>query len=429
MQEKYRVLIIGSGGREHAFTWKISLSNKVDKIFVAPGNAGTSQEHKTTNIDISPNDIPALIQFSKDEQINLVIVGPEDPLVNGITDQFTAEGINCFGPSATAAQLEGSKDYSKAFMQKYDIPTADYSSFENIEEAKRYAESKTYPLVIKADGLAAGKGVVIAENLESTIKTIDDFMDKETYGQAGKKIIIEEFLVGQELSFIVMVNGKEFLPLATSQDHKTIGEGDIGLNTGGMGAFSPVPFVNKILNEKILNKVIIPTVNGLHNEDIYYRGFLYAGLMIDENLEPKVLEYNCRFGDPETQPIMMRLNSDLIDLINMSFKGSIDKFPIKWNPHTALGVVMSSKGYPEQYETGHEISGLSEFNNAKNLKVFHSGTALDNDKILTNGGRVLCVTALGENIKTSKALADSAVSNIDWEGCYCRKDIGFRVIK
>ena len=429
MQEKYRVLIIGSGGREHAFTWKISLSNKVDKIFVAPGNAGTSQEHKTTNIDISPNDIPALIQFSKDEQINLVIVGPEDPLVNGITDQFTAEGINCFGPSATAAQLEGSKDYSKAFMQKYDIPTADYSSFENIEEAKRYAESKTYPLVIKADGLAAGKGVVIAENLESTIKTIDDFMDKETYGQAGKKIIIEEFLVGQELSFIVMVNGKEFLPLATSQDHKTIGEGDIGLNTGGMGAFSPVPFVNKILNEKILNKVIIPTVNGLHNEGIHYRGFLYAGLMIDENLEPKVLEYNCRFGDPETQPIMMRLNSDLIDLINMSFKGGIDKFPIKWNPDTALGVVMSSKGYPEQYETGHEISGLSEFNNAKNLKVFHSGTALDNDKILTNGGRVLCVTALGADIKTSKALADSAVSNIDWEGCYCRKDIGFRVIK
>jgi phosphoribosylamine--glycine ligase len=254
-------------------------------------------------------------------------------------------------------------------------------------------------------------------------------MDKETYGQAGKKIIIEEFLVGQELSFIVMVNGKEFLPLATSQDHKTIGEGDIGLNTGGMGAFSPVPFVNKILNEKILNKVIIPTVNGLHNEGIHYRGFLYAGLMIDENLEPKVLEYNCRFGDPETQPIMMRLNSDLIDLINMSFKGGIDKFPIKWNPDTALGVVMSSKGYPEQYETGHEISGLSEFNNAKNLKVFHSGTALDNDKILTNGGRVLCVTALGADIKTSKALADSAVSNIDWEGCYCRKDIGFRVIK
>ena len=429
MQTKHRVLIVGGGGREHAFTWKISLSDKVERIFVAPGNAGTSQEHKTTTIDISPNDIPALIQFSKNNQINLVIVGPEDPLVNGITDQLTAEGINCFGPSATAAQLEGSKDYSKAFMYKHEIPTADYSSFENVEEAKQYIEDKTYPLVIKADGLAAGKGVVIAENHESAIKTIDEFMDKETYGQAGKKIIIEEFLVGQELSFIVIVNGKEILPLATSQDHKTIGEGDVGLNTGGMGAFSPVPFVNKILHEKILNKVIIPTVNGLHNEGIHYRGFLYAGLMINDNLEPKVLEYNCRFGDPETQPIMMRLNSDLIDLIDISFKGDIDKFPIKWNPHTALGVVMSSKGYPRQYITGQEISGLSDFNNVKNQKIFHSGTTLDNGKILTSGGRVLCVTALGSDIKTSQALAYSAVSKINWEGCYCRKDIGFRVIK
>jgi len=429
MQQKNRVLIVGSGGREHAFTWKISLSNKVEKIFVAPGNAGTSQEHKTTNIDISPNDIPALIQFSKDEQINLVIVGPEDPLVNGITDQFTTEGINCFGPSSTAAQLEGSKDYSKTFMHKYEIPTADYSSFQNIEEAKRYVVDKTYPLVIKADGLAAGKGVVIVENLESAVKTIDEFMDNEKYGQAGKKIIIEEFLIGQELSFIAIVNGKEVLPLATSQDHKTIGEGDVGLNTGGMGAFSPVPFVNKEMNQKILNKVIIPTINGLHREGILYRGFLYAGLMIDENLEPKVLEYNCRFGDPETQPIMMRLNSDLIDLINMSFKGGIEKFPIKWNSDTALGVVMSSEGYPEQYATGQKISGLSNFNNAKNLKVFHSGTTLDKDNILTSGGRVLCVTALGSDIKTSKSLAYSAVSKINWAGCYYRKDIGFRVIK
>jgi len=429
MQEKNRVLIIGSGGREHAFTWKISLSNKVDKIFVAPGNAGTSQEHKTTNIDISPNNIPALIQFSKDEQINLVIVGPEDPLVNGITDQFTTEGINCFGPSSIAAQLEGSKDYSKAFMHKYGIPTADYSSFDNIDEAKRYVADKTYPLVIKADGLAAGKGVVIVENLESALKTIDEFMDNEKYGQAGKKIIIEEFLIGQELSFIVIVNGKEVLPLATSQDHKTIGEGDIGLNTGGMGAFSPVPFVNKEMNQKILNKVIIPTINGLHSEGILYRGFLYAGLMIDENLEPKVLEYNCRFGDPETQPIMMRLNSDLIDLINMSFKGGIEKFPIEWNSDTALGVVMSSKGYPEQYATGQKINGLSNFNNTENLKVFHSGTTLDKDNILTSGGRVLCVTALGSDIKTSQSLAYSAVAKINWAGCYCRKDIGFRVIK
>jgi len=428
MQEKYRVLIIGSGGREHAFAWKISLSNKVDKIFVAPGNAGTSQEHKTTNIDILPNNIPALIQFSKDEEISLVIVGPEDPLVNGITDQFTAAGINCFGPSATAAQLEGSKDYSKAFMQKYEIPTADYSSFENIKEAKRYIKGKPYPLVIKADGLAAGKGVVIAEDYGSALKTIDEFMDKEKYGQAGKKIIIEEFLVGQEVSFIVVVNGKEVLPLATSQDHKTISEGDVGLNTGGMGAFSPVPFVNKKMSQKILNKVIIPTVNGLHSEGIHYRGFLYAGLMIDQNLEPKVLEYNCRFGDPETQPIMMRLNSDLFDLIDTSFKGGIDEYPILWNSNPALGVIMSSKGYPESYETGFQITGLKNLNN-KYVKIFHSGTKIENGKIVTSGGRVLCVTAIGEDLKKTKELAYSAVSRIKWKGSYFRKDIGFRVSK
>ena len=427
MQEKNRVLIVGSGGREHAFTWKISQSKKVEKVFVAPGNAGTSQEHKTTNIDISANDIPALIQFSKDEQINLVIVGPEDPLVNGITDQFAAGGINCFGPLVTAAQLEGSKDYSKAFMHKYQIPTADYSSFDNITEAKRYIKGKPYPLVIKADGLAAGKGVVITEDYGSAKKTIDEFMDKEKYGQAGKKIIIEEFLVGQELSFIVMVNGKEVLPLATSQDHKTIGEGDVGLNTGGMGAFSPVPFVNKEMNQKILNKVIIPTVNGLISEGIHYRGFLYAGLMIDENLEPKVLEYNCRFGDPETQPIMIRLESDLYDLIDSCFKGGLDKFPIEWNSDMALGVIMSSQGYPESYETGMEIKGLNNLGN--NIKVFHSGTRKKDNKILTNGGRVLCVTALGEDIQQSRDMAYSATSKINWKGCYFRKDIGFRILK
>jgi len=427
MQAKNRVLIVGSGGREHAFTWKISQSEKVEKIFVAPGNAGTEEEAKTTNVDIPPKDIASLIQFSKDNKINLVVVGPEDPLVKGITDQFSAEGINCFGPTAKAAQLEGSKEYSKMFMQKYRIPTANYSSFNNALEARTYVKNKTYPLVIKADGLAAGKGVVIVENYKSAIDNIDDFMDKETHGQAGKKIIIEEFLVGQELSFIVIVNGKEILPLATSQDHKTIGEGDVGLNTGGMGAFSPVPFVNKILHEKILNKVIIPTVNGLQNEGIHYRGFLYAGLMIDKNLEPKVLEYNCRFGDPETQPIMMRLNSDLFDLIDTCFKGGIDEYPISWDSNTALGVIMSSQGYPESYETGMEIKGLNSINN--NIKVFHSGTKNENDKMLTNGGRVLCVTALGKDIKQSRDLAYSATSKIHWKGSYFRKDIGFRIMK
>ena len=427
METKNRVLIIGSGGREHAFAWKISQSEKVEKIFVAPGNAGTENEIKTTNIDISPIDIDSLIKFSKNEDINLVVVGPEDPLVNGITDQLNTEGINCFGPSAEAAKLEGSKGYSKMFMQKYGIPTANYSTFDNVIEAKDYVKDKTYPLVIKADGLAAGKGVVIVEDYEAALKNISEFLDENKFGEAGNKIVIEEFLVGQELSFIVMVNGEEILPLATSQDHKTIGEGDKGLNTGGMGAYSPVPFVSEELNEKILETVIRPTVKGLATEGIYFRGFLYAGLMINENLEAKVLEYNCRFGDPETQPIMMRLQSDLYDLIDSCFKGGIDKYPIQWNSDMALGVIMASKGYPESYETGMEIKGLNNVSN--NIKVFHSGTRNENNKTLTNGGRVLCLTALGEDIEKSRDIAYSATSEINWKGCYFRKDIGFRIMK
>ena len=427
METKNRVLIVGSGGREHAFAWKISQSEKVERIFVAPGNAGTEGEANTTNVDISPNDIDSLIKFSKSKNINLVVVGPEDPLVNGITDQFNAAGINCFGPSAEAAKLEGSKGYSKMFMQKYGIPTANFSTFDDIFEAQDYAKDKAYPLVIKADGLAAGKGVVIVENYESASKIITEFMNEKKFGEAGNKIVIEEFLTGQEVSFIVMVNGEEILPLATSQDHKTIGEGDKGLNTGGMGAYSPVPFVNEKLNEKIIDNVIRPTVKGLATEGIHFRGFLYAGLMIDENLEVKVLEYNCRFGDPETQPIMMRLESDLYDLIDSCFKGGIDKFPVEWNSDMALGVIMSSQGYPESYEIGMEIKGLNNLGN--NIKVFHSGTRKEDNKTLTNGGRVLCVTALGKDIKESRDIAYSATSKINWKGCYFRKDIGFRIMK
>tara|TARA_B100000700_G_scaffold71309_1_gene79353 strand:- start:349 stop:1632 length:1284 start_codon:yes stop_codon:yes gene_type:complete len=427
METSNRVLIVGSGGREHAFAWKISQSEKVERIFVAPGNAGTEYEAKTTNVDISPNDINSLIEFTKNEDINLVVVGPEDPLVNGITDQFDAEGINCFGPSAEAAKLEGSKGYSKMFMQKYGIPTADFSTFDDMFSAQNYAKNKTYPLVIKADGLAAGKGVVIVEDYCSASKIIAEFMNEKKFGEAGNKIVIEEFLTGQEVSFIVMVNGEEILPLATSQDHKTIGEGDKGLNTGGMGAYSPVPFVSEELNEKILETVIRPTVKGLATEGIYFRGFLYAGLMINENLEAKVLEYNCRFGDPETQPIMMRLQSDLYDLIDSCFKGGIDKYPIQWNSDMALGVIMASKGYPESYETGMEIKGLNNVSN--NIKVFHSGTRNENNKTLTNGGRVLCLTALGEDIEKSRDIAYSATSEINWKGCYFRKDIGFRIMK
>tara|TARA_B100000427_G_scaffold323130_1_gene326104 strand:+ start:50 stop:1330 length:1281 start_codon:yes stop_codon:yes gene_type:complete len=423
------LLIVGGGGREHAFTWKASQSDLVKKIFVAPGNAGTSLEPKAENINIGASDIDALVSFSKKASIDLVIVGPEDPLVNGITDAFKRVGINCFGPESFGARLEGSKDFAKSFMKKHDIPTANYESFTDADAAKKYIDEHKLPLVIKADGLAAGKGVVIVEDHETAKKTIDEFISETKYGNASKKIVIEDFLIGQELSYIVMVDGTEYLPLATSQDHKTIGEGDIGLNTGGMGAYSPVPFVNDELDIMINKKVIEPTVRGLSKDGIAFRGFLYAGLMIDSNLNPKVLEYNCRFGDPETQPIMLRLKSDLIDMIQTCFSGSISDYKVEWDQRSATGIVMSSSGYPESYETGKIISGLDVFSNKDNTKVFHSGTRLENNGVLTNGGRVLCVTALGDDLKQSKRNAYSAVKEIDWDGKYYRKDIGFRVIK
>ena len=423
------VLIVGSGGREHAFTWKASQSNLVEKVFVAPGNAGTTLEPKTMNIEISASDIDALVSFSKKENIDLVIVGPEDPLVNGITDAFTQAGINCFGPSSAGAQLEGSKDFAKSFMKKHNIPTASYESFTDADQAKKYIQENELPLVIKADGLAAGKGVVIAENYETANKTIDEFICETKYGDASKKIIIEDFMTGQELSYIVMVNGTEYLPLATSQDHKTIGEGDVGPNTGGMGAYSPVPFVNDELDMKIKKEVIEPTVRGLSSDGISFTGFLYAGLIIGSDMNPKVLEYNCRFGDPETQPIMLRLKSDLIEMIQICFFGSISDYEVEWDQRSAMGVIMSSSGYPESFETGKKISGLDVFSDKDNTKVFHSGTRLENNDVLTNGGRVLCVTALGDDLKQSNRNAYSAVQEIAWDGKYYRKDIGFRVIK
>jgi len=423
------VLIVGSGGREHAFTWKASQSNLVDKIFVAPGNAGTSLESKAENIEISPSDIEGLLSFSKKKNIDLVIVGPEDPLVNGITDAFTKAGINCFGPQSIGAQLEGSKDFAKSFMKKHNIPTASYQSFTDADQAKNYIQENELPLVIKADGLAAGKGVVIAENYETAKTTIDEFISETKYGEASKKIIIEEFLIGQELSYIVMVDGTEYLPLATSQDHKTIGDGDVGLNTGGMGAYSPVPFVNDELDIIIKKKVIEPTVRGLSKDGISFRGFLYAGLMIDSNMNPKVLEYNCRFGDPETQPIMLRLKSDLIDMIQTCFSGCISDYNVEWDHKSAMGVVISSDGYPESYETGKKIIGLDSLSDRRDIKVFHSGTRSENHNILTDGGRVLCVTALGDDLNQSNENVYSAVDQIDWGGKYFRKDIGFRVMK
>ena len=426
---RMNVLIVGSGGREHAFTWKASQSDHVEKIFIAPGNAGTSLEPKAENVDISASDIDALVSFSKKENIDLVIVGPEDPLVNGITDAFKKVGINCFGPELLGAQLEGSKDFAKSFMEKHNIPTASYESFTDADKAKKYIQQNELPLVIKADGLAAGKGVVIAEDRQTANKTIDEFISKTKYGDASKKIIIEEFLTGQELSYIAMVNGTEYLALATSQDHKTIGEGDVGLNTGGMGAYSPVPFVNDELDMTIKKKVIEPTVRGLSSDGIAFRGFLYAGLIIGSDLNPKVLEYNCRFGDPETQPILMRLKSDLIEMIQTCFSGSISDYKVEWDQRSAMGIVMSSSGYPESYETGRKISGLDVFFDKENTKVFHSGTRLEDNNVLTNGGRVICVTALGDDLEQSNQNAYSAVEEINWDGKYFRKDIGFRVIK
>ena len=423
------VLIVGSGGREHAFTWKASQSDLVDKIFVAPGNAGTALEPKAENIEISSSDTEGLVSFSKKENIGLVIVGPEDPLANGVTDAFTEAGIDCFGPESLGAQLEGSKDFAKSFMKKHNIPTASYESFTDADQAKNYIQENDLPLVIKADGLAAGKGVVIVEDYVTANKTIDQFIGEKKFGDASKKIIIEDFLVGQELSYIVMVDGSEYLPLATSQDHKTIGEGDVGLNTGGMGAYSPVPFVNDELDIIINKEVIEPTIRGLSDDGISFRGFLYAGLMIDSNRKPKVLEYNCRFGDPETQPIMLRLKSDLIDMIQTCFSGSISDYEIEWDNKSAMGVILASAGYPESYETGKKISGLDKLSNIDDVKVFHSGTCIENKDILTNGGRVLCVTALGNDLNLSKEKAYSAVKKINWDGKYYRNDIGFRVIK
>tara|TARA_Y100001970_G_scaffold149329_1_gene183235 strand:- start:41148 stop:42428 length:1281 start_codon:yes stop_codon:yes gene_type:complete len=423
------VLIVGSGGREHAFTWKASQSDLVEKIFVAPGNAGTALEPKAENIDIGASDIDALVSFSKKGNIDLVIVGPEDPLVNGITDKFKKVGIKCFGPESLGAQLEGSKDFAKSFMKRHKIPTANYESFTDANEAKKYIQENELPQVIKANGLAAGKGVVIVENYETAFSIIDEFISETKYGDASRKIIIEDFLKGQELSYIVMVDGTEYLPLATSQDHKTIGDGDVGLNTGGMGAYSPVPFVNDELDIIIKKEVIEPTVRGLSEDGIDFRGFLYAGLMIDSNMNPKVLEYNCRFGDPETQPIMLRLKSDLIDMIQACFSGDIGSYEIEWDKKSAMGVVMSSNGYPESYETGKAISGLDALDGKNDIKIFHSGTRLDSENVLTNGGRVLCVTALGDDLNQSNEKAYSAVNELDWDGKYYRKDIGFRVMK
>ena len=423
-----KVLIVGSGGREHALAWKASRSDLTSEIYVAPGNGGTALERDITNVEISAEDIDGLASFALKNKIDLTIVGPEVPLVLGITDEFKKKGLRCFGPSKDAARLEGSKDFMKDFLSRNNIPTALYKSFTDINLAKDYVKNHSIPIVIKADGLAAGKGVIIANSTEEAVEAIEQCMEDKEFGEAGSKVVIEEFLEGEEASFIVLTDGNVILPLASSQDHKARDDGDKGPNTGGMGAYSPAPVVTENLHKKIMDEIIIPTIEGLNKEGMNYCGFLYAGLMIDKNKNIKVLEFNCRFGDPETQPILLRMKSDLINLCFEAAEGKLVESEIIWDERVSLGVVMAAGGYPNNYDKGFEISGLLE-DETEDLKIFHAGTSLNKeDKVVTNGGRVLCVTALGSNTKEAKEKAYQRVKSIKWEKAYFRRDIGYRAL-
>ncbi len=420
------ILIIGGGGREHALAWKAAQSSQVCKVFVAPGNAGTAQESKLENIAIGAEDIDALLQFAKDNQIALTIVGPEAPLCLGIVDQFSAAELKCFGPSQNAAQLEGSKAFTKDFLARNNIPTAAYGNFTEIKLAKEYVQKVGTPIVVKADGLAAGKGVIIAENEEQAFDAIDDMLAGNKFGDAGHRVVVEEFLVGEEASFIVMVDGKNILPLATSQDHKARDNGDKGPNTGGMGAYSPAAVVTDEMHNAIMQQVIIPTVEGMAKEGNPYTGFLYAGIMISPEGIPKVLEYNCRFGDPETQPIMSRLKSDINELCLAAIDKKLDQASVEWDERFAVGIVMAAGGYPDSYAKGTVISGLDS--TIENSKVFHAGTQMKGDEVVTAGGRVLCVVALADSVTAAQSLAYDRVKTIDWQDVYYRDDIGHRAI-
>jgi phosphoribosylamine---glycine ligase len=423
-----KVLIIGSGGREHALAWKAAQSPTVDSVFVAPGNAGTAQENNVTNVSISVEDINALLAFAQDNDINLTIVGPEAPLVIGLVDAFTAAGQRCFGPTQGAAQLEGSKAFTKDFLARHHIPSGCYGNFTDIEAALAYVRQQGAPIVIKADGLAAGKGVIVAMNLEDAETAVRDMLAGNAFGEAGHRVVIEEFLEGEEASFICMVDGKNILPLATSQDHKRVGEGDTGPNTGGMGAYSPAPVVTPEIHARILAEVIEPTVAGMAAEGNPYSGFLYAGLMIDKTGTPKVIEYNCRFGDPETQPIMMRLQSDLVALCNSALDGQLDKTSAQWDPRAAIGIVLAAGGYPGSYDKGLLINGLNEAIDNDDCKVFHAGTTLKDGDVVTSGGRVLCATALADSVSEAQQKAYAVAKRIHWEGVFYRSDIGYRAI-
>lgn len=420
------VLVIGSGGREHALAWHAAKDSKVSKVFVAPGNAGTALEPKLENVAIDVMDQDALVAFAKENTVALTIVGPEAPLVEGIVDRFSSEGLRCFGPSKGAAQLEGSKAFTKDFLERQQIPTADYQNFTEIEPALAYLREKGAPIVVKADGLAAGKGVIVAMTLQEAEDAVQDMLAGNAFGEAGHRVVIEEFLDGEEASFIVMVDGTNVLPMATSQDHKRAGNGDTGLNTGGMGAYSPAPVVTPEIDQRIMAEVILPTVKGMAEEGNTYVGFLYAGLMIMADGTPKVIEYNCRFGDPETQPIMLRLKSSIVELCDAALDGKLDQTTADWDDRCAVGVVLAAGGYPGDYAKGDAIS-LPQ-STEEGAKVFHAGTAMKDGQVVTNGGRVLCATALGNSVTEAQQRAYELVKQVDWNGVYYRDDIAYRAI-
>lgn len=423
-----KILLIGSGGREHALAWKLAQSNRVTEVLVAPGNAGTATEAKCRNINIAATNIEALLEFAKLEQIAFTVVGPEAPLVIGVVDLFRENGLKIFGPTQAAAQLEGSKAYAKDFLARHKIPTAYYAVYEDAELALDHLHDVGAPIVIKADGLAAGKGVVVAMEFAEAEAAIVDMLSGNKLGDAGSRVVIEEFLQGEEASFICMVDGKTALPMATSQDHKRVHDGDTGPNTGGMGAYSPAPVVTPEVHARVMREVINPTIQGMIADGIPFTGFLYAGLMIDDDGGVKVIEFNVRFGDPETQPVMMRLDSDLVDLIEASFEQNLDKVSVEWSTRSSLGVVMAAENYPETPKTGDEIFGLDTVL-PTGSKVFHAGTKLQDGKIRTAGGRVLCATALGDTVAQAQKRAYEAAAHISWDGEFHRSDIGWRAIE
>ncbi|MFP3977169.1 MULTISPECIES: phosphoribosylamine--glycine ligase [Marinobacter] len=423
------ILVIGSGGREHALAWKAAQSPGVGTVFVAPGNAGTAREPGVENVKIDALDIERLAKFASDNNVGLTIVGPEAPLVAGIVDLFEERGLRVFGPSASAAQLEGSKAFTKDFLARQNIPSAAYGNFTDVDEALAYVRKQGAPIVVKADGLAAGKGVIVAMTLEEAENAIRDMLAGNAFGEAGSRVVVEEFLEGEEASFIVMVDGENVLPMATSQDHKRVGDGDTGPNTGGMGAYSPAPVVTAEVHKRIMDEVIYPTVRGMASEGLPYKGFLYAGLMIDTSGAPKVIEFNCRFGDPETQPILLRMKSDIVALCQAAIDGKLDECSSDWDERAAVGIVLAAGGYPGSYNKGDVISGLPE-TDTDGEKAFHAGTSLsqDGDDVVTNGGRVLCATALGHSVTEAQQRAYALAERIRWDGVFYRKDIAYRAI-